>query len=297
MHVIEGWFFGTPITQIKYDNFLEWVSWAFFGKEAIDLSPSERREGYEITAYVESLSGHRFEVGYNDTIKSARLNLDPVFATQRPFFSYFLIFLANMLGHICLYLLGFSKQHAHSIKSQSIFLRKAQNMPHSSSLLHKIWSMVPITLKRALNLVNIERKNSESSLQSEVPFVHSGHNNSYGRLPVVFVHGLGIGFGSYLGIICSFPTDVDVILVEWHHVSMQLQSHVPSIDDTVKSICSVLDAHSHPQACFVAHSLGNNALSWMLKREYAKRYVGSTIMLDPITLLLCDNKVGKKRIN
>ena len=70
-----------------------------------------------------------------------------------------------MLGHTCLYLLGFSKQHAHSIKSQSIFLRKAQNMPHSSSLLHKIWSMVPITLKRALNLVNIGRKNSESSLQ------------------------------------------------------------------------------------------------------------------------------------
>ena len=60
------------------------------------MSPSERREGYEITAYVESLSGHRFEAGYNDTIKSARLNLDPVFATQRPFFSYFLIFLGNI---------------------------------------------------------------------------------------------------------------------------------------------------------------------------------------------------------
>ena len=33
VHVLEGWFFGTPITQIKYENFFEWCSWAFFGKE------------------------------------------------------------------------------------------------------------------------------------------------------------------------------------------------------------------------------------------------------------------------
>ena len=124
-----------------------------------------------------------------------------------------------------------------------------------------------------------------------------------------------------MGIISSFPTEVDVILVEWHHVSMQLESHVPSIDATVKSICNMLDSYSHTQAwyadfhcmlytftcicihthlsyvfvhtySFVAHSMGNNALSWMLKREYSKQYVGSTVMLDPITILLCDNKVG-----
>lgn len=77
------------------------------------------------------------------------------------------------------------------------------------------------------------------------------YGNTSEKLPVVFIHGLGIGFGSYLGIICSFPMDVDVILVEWHHVSMQLQSHVPPISETVKSICDVLDAHSHPQAWYV----------------------------------------------
>ena len=85
--------------------------------------------------------------------------------------------------------------------------------------------------------------------QSEVPLEKLG--DTHNKLPVVFVHGLGIGFGSYMGIICSFPGDVDVILVEWHHVSMQLQSYVPSIDETVGSICGILDSHSHPQAWYV----------------------------------------------
>ena len=83
---------------------------------------------------------------------------------------------------------------------------------------------------------------------SEFPF--GKHENNKNKLPVVFVHGLGIGFGSYLGIISSFPTEVDVILVEWHHVSMQLESHVPSIDATVKSICNMLDSYSHTQAWY-----------------------------------------------
>lgn len=62
---------------------------------ATDMSQSERLEAAEIISYVENLTAHKFEAGYNDTIKSARLSLDPVFATQRPFLSYFLIFLGE----------------------------------------------------------------------------------------------------------------------------------------------------------------------------------------------------------
>jgi hypothetical protein len=53
-------------------------------------------------------------------------------------------------------------------------------------------------------------------------------------LPVVFIHGLGMGLASYLGIILAFPMEVDVVLVEWQHVSMQLVSTVPTIEKTLR---------------------------------------------------------------
>jgi hypothetical protein len=40
--------------------------------------------------------------------------------------------------------------------------------------------------------------------------------------PIVFIHGIGIGFFPYLVLILCLPREVDVFLIEWHHVSMQL---------------------------------------------------------------------------
>ncbi len=63
---------------------------------AIDMSPSDSTEAAEIISYVENLIAYKFEAGCDDNIKSARHTLDPVFATQRPFLSYFLIFLGKI---------------------------------------------------------------------------------------------------------------------------------------------------------------------------------------------------------
>ena len=45
-------------------------------------------------------------------------------------------------------------------------------------------------------------------------------------LPVVFVHGIGIGFAHYLALIAVLPTEVDVFLVEWPYITMQMVSKV-----------------------------------------------------------------------
>jgi hypothetical protein len=73
---------------------------------------------------------------------------------------------------------------------------------------------------------------------------------------------------------------------------MQLHHGVPGIEDTTRSIIGSMDDLHMGQACFLAHSLGNNALSWILKNPSTRGRVGATIMLDPITFLLCDNKVA-----
>jgi hypothetical protein len=106
--------------MIKHDNFVLWSSWAFFGKELRQLTPEDKDEIEQIILHVENLSGHRFEPGLAEDLKCARLTLDPIFATQRPFLSYVLIAIANVLSHICLWLLGFRKSWKNSIRGQSM---------------------------------------------------------------------------------------------------------------------------------------------------------------------------------
>lgn len=237
--VIEGWHLDTPIIDIQYNNVLEWCGWAFFGKNVQDMSDKELAENSDIVAYIEQQAKWTFSKGNSDKVRSARLTLDPIFATQRPFFFYGTVLLFNALCHLILYFIGFRRKSEFDGVGQKIYYR---------------------------------------------PKV----GDSNGALPIVFIHGIGIGFLHYLGIILSFPRNVDVYLVEWPHVSMQLSIVAPRVDSTVSSFIKMLSAYGHEQACFVAHSLGTSALSWMLHDPIGKKVVASTVLLDPVTFLLCD---------
>ena len=69
-----------------------------------ELFTSERIELNNIIAFVEKKVDWKFEEGMNTSIASARLTLDPVFATQRPFFFYAFIWLVNTTCHLFLFL-------------------------------------------------------------------------------------------------------------------------------------------------------------------------------------------------
>lgn len=58
------------------------------------------------------------------------------------------------------------------------------------------------------------------------------------------------------------------------------------------TLLRLLDEGGHPTACFVAHSLGSTAVSWMLHNTIGKTKVHSTVLLDPVTFLLCDPTVA-----
>ena len=51
--VIEGWFFGVPIQDIKYGDLTIWLSWAFLGKDKEHLSKSEMAEVSTIASYLQ----------------------------------------------------------------------------------------------------------------------------------------------------------------------------------------------------------------------------------------------------
>lgn len=156
--VIEGWFLDVPILQIYRGNFASWCGWAFFGKDIALMSAAEVQENETIIAYVEQMAGWRFPDGLNRDLVSARLTLDPVFATQRPFFFYASIWAVNAFTHGALYALGYRRKAKFCTPAASVYHRPARRAGAG------------------------------------------GVGGAGGKgLPIVFVHGIGIGFAHYMG--------------------------------------------------------------------------------------------------
>ena len=174
--VIEGWFLDVPILQIYRGNFASWCGWAFFGKELEEMTPEEISENDEIVVYIESMAQWRFPEGFNKSLYSARLTLDPVFVTQRPFFFYASIWFVNTLTHFFLFQMGYRRRPEYCTAAANLYHRP------------------------------------KSTLKTDSP----------SKQPIVFVHGIGIGFAHYMGLLHLFPTDVDIYLLEWPHVAMQM---------------------------------------------------------------------------
>ena len=169
----------------------------------------------------------------------------------------------NTTAHVAIYLLGFRRLQQYDTPGQFIYYR-----PGTST---------------------IARDNNSNS--------SSGSNNSSdssGHKPIVFVHGIGVGFLPYLVLIIGLPVEVDVFLVEWPHVAMQMTVRGPTVEESVSSIVRVLDDYHHESACFVAHSLGTVLAPWMLHDSRGRRRVASTVLMDPVCFLLCDPTVATK---
>ena len=194
-------------------------------------------------------------IGFSAGIVPTRLTLDPIFAVQRPLCFYATIAAMNISAHVAIYLLGFRHLQQYDTPGQLIYYR-------------------PGTSTAARD--------------------HSSNSDSNGPKPIVFVHGIGIGFLPYLALIFGLPTEVDVFLVEWPHVAMQMTVRGPTVEESVSSIVRVLDDHHHESACFVAHSLGTVLVPWMLHDPRGRRRVSSTVLMDPVCFLLCDPTVATK---
>lgn len=132
--------------------------------------------------------------GYAPGVLPARLTLDPVFATQRPLYFYVAIGALNWATHLFMYYaLGFSRLRQYDSPSQYVYYRAAKTA-------------------KTTNTTNTKTASSTTAHHS------AQHTDNSNKQPIVFVHGIGIGFTHYLGMIMSFPTDTDVFLIEWPHV-------------------------------------------------------------------------------
>lgn len=77
-------------------------------------------------------------------------------------------------------------------------------------------ALTHLYLRQVLGFNRLRKYDAESQYVYFRPAAQEG--NGARNVPLVFVHGIGIGFAHYLSMIATFPRDTDVFLIEWPHV-------------------------------------------------------------------------------
>lgn len=104
-------------------------------------------------------------------------------------------------------------------------------------------------------------------------------------LPVVFVHGIGMGLFTYWSFVHALAgLPAEVFLVELPHASLKICEMVPADQQAVSALVKMLARHGHQRAVFAGHSLGSVYLSWLCR--LAPECVAASVFIEPIVFML-----------
>lgn len=134
---------------------------------------------------------------------------------------------------------------------------------------------------------NDSNHNSSTDDMSETS--SSSSSSDHKGVPIVFIHGIGIGIISYMPLVDALlKTGRPIFLPEIPYVSgfrpWQSPNAVLSPQVVTSTLSAMLATHGFLQATFAGHSYGTSWLSYMCK--YAEHAVASLLFIDPICFCL-----------
>ncbi|TPX76403.1 hypothetical protein CcCBS67573_g02334 [Chytriomyces confervae] len=257
-----GWFYWTATRKqlstsemhlIRKDNFRDWIAWSFFSAPNYETLRNDPRKSHladELDGYISDMEiaqNIKIQPGRNRDITALILQYNPVEATPKPLILYLIIWSLESCGLLLMSVMGFSKV-------------SPEQRPYQDS-----------SKTRCLNYWVFKPKKADASMD---------------RLPIVFFHGIGCGLFPYLHFIFALLHQAKfsrpMFVVELPHVAMRLVDHVPSMEQTISEVETMLDVHGYAKAHIIGHSLGTTVSSWMIK--YSK-YAASCVLLDPVVFL------------
>lgn len=120
------------------------------------------------------------------------------------------------------------------------------------------------------------------------------------HLPILFIHGLGIGLIPYMFWFATLPKDVGVLAVEMLPISSRITSYpLPSTPELVAMIarCVEQQRQRHPspgsglpgvwdEFVLISNSYGTMLVAPLLQHTTIGPRLAATILIDPVSLLL-----------
>ena len=228
---LSKWFLDAPPSEIKQENVKEFFAWSSMNKKYEDISEAEDAE---LDIYAHELEGklsRRFPPGRGKAC-SLRGTLDDVPMQHRPLAWYFII--GAMDCTTCLRL----AYHGFRFRRQSLAYSLAQFPAR----------LAPLFAQRspAPRLSYWQRKHTSKK-----------------RLPVLFIHGIGIGLYTYVDFLARLNSmddmpdddgDVGVIAVEILPISARICAPALAAAEMREELAKILERERYDGFVLVGHS-------------------------------------------
>lgn len=255
------WALGADIRDIKRDNVRDFLLWGFFDREDAgdDDDISDELEGYIIKT--EARLGRPLPTGRGN-FKPLRLTFDKIQTQYRSYIWYLTIGLVDAVTHARMRWSGFRFYAASS----------HANLSH-------VFPPRPLAcLERLLR----------HSPSSEISYwFRPAVNRSTPTLPIVFLHGIGIGLYPYVPFLSSFPATSSVLALEILPISMRLTTaDILARPEFLRHFKEILRNHGIDQFVLVGHSYGSVLTTHILHDVELAPRVEGVVLVDPVTLLL-----------
>ena len=120
---------------------------------------------------------------------------------------------------------------------------------------------------------------------------HRPHTSTT-RLPVLFIHGIGIGLYPYASFLAELnhateaDGDVGIIAVEIMPISFRITHAALVKEEMCTEIMKILRKHKWEKFVLVTHSYGSVIATHLLRDQTVSNMISSTLLIDPVTFLL-----------
>ncbi|PSR88792.1 hypothetical protein BD289DRAFT_366703 [Coniella lustricola] len=258
------WTLGADSTDIHHDNVREFLLWAFFDRQHDD--PSDTALQQELDSYMartERLLDRPLAPGRGSAIP-IRLTFDKVPTRFRSIIWYIIVGGVDAVTQVRLLWCRFRF--------------------YGNSRLASLVRVFPPRFLASFSPL------SRSSPSSELTYWYrpaTGTSTANSTLPVVFLHGIGIGLYPYVAFLSEIPTTSPVLAVEILPISMRLtRMDILTKEAFVRHLKQILRQHAIHRFVLIGHSYGTALTTRILHDSELGPQVEGVVLVDPVTLLL-----------
>ncbi|KAF7553575.1 hypothetical protein G7046_g7075 [Stylonectria norvegica] len=259
---LEKWFRDAPPEEIKRENVKDFFRWAFLN--TADMDPEYDEELEEYTNEMEKILGRKLEPG-RGSAKCLRLTIDKVEMLHRSLTWYFCVSVVDTITSVYLRFYSFDFYRAPIQRFLAVFPFR------------------PLTLFT-----------SYRSASQTLTYWHRQHTSKT-RLPVLFLHGIGVGLYPYVDFLADLNTpgsadpedgQVGIIAIEIMSISSRITAEAMLKEEMCEEVTRIIRTHGWEKFVLVTHSYGSVVAAHLLHKPQMAAMIGPILFVDPVSFLL-----------
>ncbi|ETN39813.1 uncharacterized protein HMPREF1541_06039 [Cyphellophora europaea CBS 101466] len=261
---VQMYFYGAPVESLGREDVKRWLRWRLWGRYS--LHGGKETEGLmvdegeleEYVQYTEEVLGHEFPEGATGN-EGLVVREEPVRLVRRPLMWYGIIGIVDTIAFVGMWWRGFS-----------LYARSAESV--------RSFPLRPLS---------VLGKKSPSGAFSYWYREHTKKARENGHLPMLFVHGIGVGLHFYLPFLKDLMLSprqqgVGMIALEVLPVCNRITAPLPPSEQIAEEVLSILQYHNWENCVLVTHSYGSALAAHMFRHAEAKARIGPMILVDPV---------------